>query len=832
MRRIGYFLLTILLVGGAIKVQAQQDTVAVLVDSLIYDELEMEIAEYVTSVEAAFPVKLMVFHDRDWKNKEYFETRQYIKGLWETYNIKGVVMVGFFPLMLYQVYGQGTFPMVQAIGYEDIDGEFTDEGAFINSGGNMVFMEGMADDTIYTDAHGHTRIFTDSIYDHHYWADEVNFSDPDDVAEKVQLELWIALIRPYQDVYNEIEYTENTMAQMKDYFARCNRYNKKELPYQRRGFVQSSSDWGSDVPVLSNIIKPIYGEGNVAAYPPSSSGYSYMRERGIGMEVAFYYAHSASWFHQNDRGPFGSIATTDLVTENGPGALLTLGFNCHGADYLETPTGCLGQHYIFEGNGLSFVGNTISTGNSQIPIAQKMRDGKYLGQAFLETLNNEYQSEVVNNPYPREQELWGNVILGTPFIWMNEDIDMSSPGAQALGQTSNGEDVILTFFKNENMYTIAQSTDGAINVTKLDTGNYVVEVETVNGLLLPEKMLTISSIGEVISDWDIEIPETGPMFPESYYLKLASNNDLPSDWDEDGANLFAWDVSDAQVIGKYVQDYFFLNSKKVTLPNGNVFIRKHFNVYNPNPEMGVYVYSAYPYPSLYVNGVTISKEPAGGGRNLFSAFNTCFEISDALVEGANYMVGKSNDNMHMTDPVYEMMTEPIVTPPLTPTEFLVTTIEENLAQFTWIDNSDNEDGFILERKIGNSDYEIAAYLGMNKSELVHEIDPEDLETTYRIHAYNYSGKSDYSNESALAINNILFENMKIYPVPFDKILTIENLEGELNVSITNVIGQVIFTETFKNGSLLINTEEFEKGVYFISLTTSNDTRVTKSVIKY
>lgn len=825
-------IIALMLIG--FQVQATIDTVAVLVDSLVYNEIEAEITEYVTSVESSFPVKLMVYHDHDWKNKSFFETRQFVKGIWETYNIKGVVMVGYFPMMLYNVHGQGLFPMVQAAGYEDIDGEFTDEGAYVMSGNDMVFTEGLADDTIYTDAHGHTRIFTDTIYEHHYWGENIDFSNPEEIEEKVKLDLWLALIRPYQDVYNEIEYTENSIAQLKDYFTRCNRYNSKELPYNRRGFVQSSSDWSGGVSELSNIIKPVYGDGNVAAYPTSSSGYSYMRERGIGIETAFYFAHSSSWFHQNDRGPFGTINTSDLVPENGPGALLTFGFNCHGADYLETPTGCLGQHYVFEGNALTFVGNTISTGNNQHSMAEKMVGGKYLGQAFLETLNEDYQGSVLNgSPGLQTSGLWGNIILGTPFIWMNEDIDMTGEGSQVLGQTSTGEDVILTFFKNENIYTIAQSTDGQINVTKLDTGNYVVEVETVNGQLLPNKMVIISTIGEVISEWNIEVSETGPvLFPESYYLKLASNNDLPDDWDEDGANLTAWKVSDAQVIGKYAQDYHFLHSKKVSYPSGNMFIRKHFTVYNPNPEKGVYVYSAYQYPSLYVNGVSVPREPAGSGRNTFSAFNTCFEISDALVEGSNYMVGKSNESMHMTYPVYEMMYEPIVTPPLTPTELLVTKIDENTAHFTWNDNSDNEDGFILEIKIGNNDYEIASYMGMDISELTHEIDPGDYETTYRVLAYNYAGKSDYSNESTLGLNDIVFENMKIYPVPFDKTLTIENLEGKLNVSIINVLGQVIFTESFDNGSARINTEDFEKGMYFISLTTQDDYKVTKSVIKY
>lgn len=65
---------------------------------------------------------------------------------------------------------------------------------------------------------------------------------------------------------------------------------------------------------------------------------------------------------------------------------------------------------------------------------------------------------------------------------------------------------------------------------------------------------------------------------------------------------------------------------------------------------------------------------------------------------------------------------------------------------SWDDNSNNEDGFIIERKIENSSFEVIDSVGSNITSY-EDWDLSDSTTyTYRVAAYNLGSNSGYSNE--------------------------------------------------------------------------------------
>ncbi|RLD15752.1 MAG: hypothetical protein DRI22_02075 [Caldiserica bacterium] len=87
------------------------------------------------------------------------------------------------------------------------------------------------------------------------------------------------------------------------------------------------------------------------------------------------------------------------------------------------------------------------------------------------------------------------------------------------------------------------------------------------------------------------------------------------------------------------------------------------------------------------------------------------------------------------------------TPPAAPTNLTATPASSDTIELSWTDNSDNEDGFRIERKEAGGTYSEIATLPANTTSYTDTgLNPE---TTYyyRVRAYNSFGTSGYSNEA-------------------------------------------------------------------------------------
>ncbi|MCS7202050.1 MAG: fibronectin type III domain-containing protein [Dictyoglomus sp.] len=83
--------------------------------------------------------------------------------------------------------------------------------------------------------------------------------------------------------------------------------------------------------------------------------------------------------------------------------------------------------------------------------------------------------------------------------------------------------------------------------------------------------------------------------------------------------------------------------------------------------------------------------------------------------------------------------------PQAPSNLKAEILSEKRVKLSWIDNSNNEDGFILERKKDGETWKEVKNLGINENSYIDiSLDP-GTKYFYRICAYNSSGRSDYSN---------------------------------------------------------------------------------------
>ena len=94
-------------------------------------------------------------------------------------------------------------------------------------------------------------------------------------------------------------------------------------------------------------------------------------------------------------------------------------------------------------------------------------------------------------------------------------------------------------------------------------------------------------------------------------------------------------------------------------------------------------------------------------------------------------------------------TEVIVIPPTPPSGLVANVVSSSQISLSWVDNSDNENGFKVERKTGaGGAYSQIAVVGANGTSFPDSGLSPDTTYYYRVRSYNTAGDSGYSNESS------------------------------------------------------------------------------------
>ena len=134
--------------------------------------------------------------------------------------------------------------------------------------------------------------------------------------------------------------------------------------------------------------------------------------------------------------------------------------------------------------------------------------------------------------------------------------------------------------------------------------------------------------------------------------------------------------------------------------------------------------------------------------------NTHFSLKVAIILTSSLLISCEKE-----------VTETLPTPPSNLEAIAVSTSQIDLS---WTDNSDNETGFIIERKTGSNEYSSLATIGQDENTSSNVGLTENTNYSYRVFAINSEHKSgEYSNE----VNVTTLETLKmtdvdgnVYPV--------------------------------------------------------------------
>jgi hypothetical protein len=133
------------------------------------------------------------------------------------------------------------------------------------------------------------------------------------------------------------------------------------------------------------------------------------------------------------------------------------------------------------------------------------------------------------------------------------------------------------------------------------------------------------------------------------------------------------------------------------------------------------------------------------------ANSTSYDDSD-VTAGLGYMYRVYAKNVNMQSE-YSFESSVIITPavsPVTAPSTLVATLSSGVVGLTWKDNSSNEDGFTVERKLAGGSYKYLNGTSSGMTSLVDNSVVSGSSYVYRVKAINILlGDSTYSNEAAV-----------------------------------------------------------------------------------
>jgi len=172
--------------------------------------------------------------------------------------------------------------------------------------------------------------------------------------------------------------------------------------------------------------------------------------------------------------------------------------------------------------------------------------------------------------------------------------------------------------------------------------------------------------------------------------------------------------------------------------------------------------------------------------------------------------------------------------PLAPSGLLVSSLLDYQAELAWVDNADNEDGFVIQRSEGDE----SAYTTIQTIEFADRttyIDPSREHAVtyfYRVAAFNEAGQSDWSESASVTVTDLDAapqEALQLYPNPGQNQLTLQ-LQGvnatTARVEVFSVQGQQMQVISWDNlqTPLQVNTAGLPVGVYQVRVSTEEGVR--------
>lgn len=175
--------------------------------------------------------------------------------------------------------------------------------------------------------------------------------------------------------------------------------------------------------------------------------------------------------------------------------------------------------------------------------------------------------------------------------------------------------------------------------------------------------------------------------------------------------------------------------------------------------------------------------------------------------------------------------------PAAPSDLTATPV--NSIALAWQDNSDNEDGFLLEYTLdfpGGPWLEVAT-VSANETSYIHTGLTEGLTYHYRVRAFNAQGSSGWSNVASATDGEVSIGKLasgsliSIYPNPAADQLTISGIGRDSQLIITDMHGRQVLRAALRDKLNTVDVSELVSGIYLIHVLYDGQRKVEKVIVR-
>lgn len=162
--------------------------------------------------------------------------------------------------------------------------------------------------------------------------------------------------------------------------------------------------------------------------------------------------------------------------------------------------------------------------------------------------------------------------------------------------------------------------------------------------------------------------------------------------------------------------------------------------------------------------------------------------------------------------------------PAAPSNLTATPV--NSIRLDWQDNSNNEDGFIIEttQDTLSGNWTLVDTVTADVITYIHTGLTNGVTYYYRVKAYNGAGASPWSDiagatDGATSVQSIGNNNnaLDVYFNSANKVVTVANTPIGSSVSITDITGKTVYNSVASNEQTVINTVSFVNGIYILRI---------------